>query len=381
MAYDVLVIGGGVNGLCTLAALADRGVSNAALVEQFAVGHTRGSSHGPSRITRSVYADAAYVRLMQWVQGEEWPRLERAVGRRLVYPAPGCFFGKGPIWDSYLNAVLSQNADVQLLEPAAARTRFPQFRFPDATGVLDDRTAGVLAASATLRFLAQLVEKRGMSILENTRVESIDLRRGPIQVETNRGIIEAERLVVAAGGWASHLLPELKQQLTVVRQSIGYFRLQGRLEDQRAPEFPVWVYVGEGVNEVFYGLPEFETPGVKIGRHRTVGTGDDPDLTPEIAEADVADLRGFLSKQLAVSVEELLSTEHCLYTTTASEDFILDVLPSDPRVVVGSACSGHGFKFGPWTGRVLADLALDGRCDRPEFLPLTARFSLQKSRP
>ena len=106
-------------------------------------------SHGDSRITRSAYVNADYVRLMQIAHGESWPQLERDAGVQLIYPTPGCFFGPpGGKYTSYARAVTEVGVDVEALTPEEGRKRFPVFRFEDAAGVLHDRTAGLVAARA-----------------------------------------------------------------------------------------------------------------------------------------------------------------------------------------------------------------------------------------
>ena len=104
--FDALVIGGGINGLSALYHLKRLGAERVGLVERFSIGHDRGSSHGAARVTRSAYVAPEYVRLMQWVHAEEWPRIEKAVGKQLVYSNPGIYTGVPcERLDRYINAV------------------------------------------------------------------------------------------------------------------------------------------------------------------------------------------------------------------------------------------------------------------------------------
>jgi sarcosine oxidase len=84
-------------------------------------------------------------------------------------------------------------------------------------------------------------------------------------------------------------------------------------------------------------------------------------------------LRAYAAELLPGITGEILETTSCRYTMTADEDFIIDRHPADSRIVFGSPCSGHGFKFGPIVGRMLADLALSGETPYP-----TARFRLDR---
>ena len=150
-AFDALVIGGGVNGLSALYHLARLGVGRLGLVERFSIGHERGSSHGAARITRSAYTAPEYVRLMQWVHAEEWPRLEKDAGTRLVHPNPGLFAG-APCegFNSYIRAVEQEGVDVDVVTPDEARRLYPQFKLEGVERVLLDRTAGIVSANETM---------------------------------------------------------------------------------------------------------------------------------------------------------------------------------------------------------------------------------------
>ena len=374
--FGTLVVGGGVAGLAAAWHLARREEGTVALVERFRLGHDRGSSHGFSRITRSSYGDALFVRLMQVAHGEDWPRLEADARMPLRHPVPGLFFGPadGPFAD-WARAVAEGGADVECLEPAEARRRHPLFRFAEVAGVLEDRTAAVIAAADTMAALARRCVVEGVHVLERTQVRRIDWDAAPLALETDRGRLQAERLVIAAGPWARTLVPGLAGALTVRRQSVAFFRLDTAPERVRPGAFPVWAHLGPGANGLRYGLPEFGRPGVKVGLHEVAGENHDPDGAAAPDEGTLARIRAFADQLFTAPVAERLHTETCFYTSTPSEDFVLDTLPGDPRVVVLSACSGHGFKFAPLAGRIAAELALDGRSCVSAFTAARARFA------
>lgn len=360
--FHAIVVGGGINGLSAAWWLQKRGL-HVALVERFTLGHDRGSSHGRSRITRSAYADAAYVRLMQVAHGEAWPALEADAGMPLRHRRDGCFFGPvdGPFRD-YVDAVTAVDVDAEVIEGAEARRRFPMFRFPHGVGAVHDRTSAVVAAADTIAALAGVFRARGGVVIENCTVHGIDPVR--VHVETSAGRLFAEHVVVTAGPWAGPLVG-LARRLTPVRQTVGYFDVPG------AADFPVWAWRGR--EDFYYGLPAFQRAGLKAANHRVSGTPDDPDGAPDTP--DVSDVRAFLAEQLAVPVGPTLATERCFYTNTDDEDFVLDHHPESRAIVVGAGMSGHGFKFGPLTGRILAELALDGRTGIPAFEAERARFA------
>ena len=377
-AFGAVVVGAGIHGLATAWHLASRGVPRVALVERFRLHHDRGSSHGAGRITRTTYGDPRYVRLVRVAHAEDWPRLERDSRRTLIHRCDGVFWGppEGPL-DTWSAAVEAAGAaGVERLSPEEARRRFPAFAFPDADAVLHDTTGGVVAAADTLRALDQLCRIEGVHVLEETRVLGVDPSHDPVAIETDRGRLLAERVVVTAGAWVGRLVPALARHVSVARQHVGYFDLEAPEASLRAPAFPVWVHLGAPAQGTHYGLPAFGGPGVKAARHGVSQHGDDPELQPGPDPHAIEAVRAFLGRQLAVPVRATLRAENCLYTNTPDEHFILGPLPGHPRVVVGSPCSGHGFKFGPLVGRLLAGLAIGGETGVAEFEDIRATFGI-----
>ena len=370
--YGAVVIGGGVVGLAAAWHLQGLGCRPVALVERFRIGHSRGSSHGSVRVTRSTYASAAYAALMRHVHDEEWPRLERTAGMTLVNPGAVVFFGpdRGAL-SAYAEAVLTAGVDVDRLSPGEARRRFPSLRFTDDAEILHDRTGGTIAAGETIRALHRLVRGAGGVVMEDTRVLEMDRAGRVIRIVSDRGVVLAERVVLATGAWLPELVPAARPRLTVVPQTIAYLRL-----GVPARTLPLWVHFGGAQTGVIYGLAEIGRDALKVGRHVTRGPGADPDKPEPASPGEVAALVREMDQILAVPVHEVLGSETCLYTMTATEDFVIDTLDGDPRVAFASACSGHGFKFAPLTGRLLAELVVRGRADLPGGLDRASLFGL-----
>jgi len=375
--FDAAVVGGGVAGLATAWHLARSGAGRVVLLERFTLAHTHGSSHGAARITRSSYADATHVGLMQVAHGEDWPRLERDAGAHLVHRCDGVYFGPadGPFED-HAAAVHAAGVDVERLDPVTARRRFPAFTFADAAGVLHDRTGGLVDAAATMAALARVCAVEGVFVHERTRLLEWQPRADRVWLRTDRGELSATRLVIAAGAWAGSLVPQLAARLTVKRQSVGYWPVQGDASSIEPARFPVWAYFGPGANGLAYGLPRYHAPGLKAAFHETAGVADDPEAIAEASEPTLAGVERFLCEQLTLPLAPRAHVETCLYTNTDDEDFILDVLQHEPRVVVVSACSGHGFKFAPTVGRIAASLLLSGRGGVAEFDAARERFAI-----
>ena len=179
--------------------------------------------------------------------------------------------------------------------------------------------------------------------------------------------------MVATGAWLPELVPAVRTALTVLPQTVAYVRLGVPVRT-----VPSWIHFGGAEYGITYGLAEVGRDVLKVGRHVTRGRAADPDAVSAPSAAELEALRARLNRILTVSVGELLGGESCLYTMTATEDLVIDTWPDDPRVVFASACSGHGFKFAPLTGRLLAELAMHGRAHLPGGLDAASLFGLRR---
>jgi len=381
--FTALVIGGGIMGLAALEALTRLTRESVGLLERFDVGLPHGSSHGSSRVARSTYSEAVYARLMRRAATEDWPRIERESGEKLLLPSAGCFFGPagGPV-DGYLRAVRDAGFGEDLIEqldPSEARRRYPSMRFDDCRYVLDDHTCAVTAASRTLAVLARLATERGAVIRKDTAVTAIDTDGLRARVITADTVYWVDHVIVTAGAWAERLVPALAARLTPLRQTVAYLHPAGERDAFRLGHTPLWVEIGTGADRTHYALPDLATGCLKIALHRISGTADDPDADPGPDPAEIERLRQVASRHMTIPIGDTERTETCLYTCTSNEDFILDHAPGDSRVVVGAGFSGHGFKFAPLVGRILAELAISGRCSVDEWNAERARFAIQPS--
>jgi glycine/D-amino acid oxidase-like deaminating enzyme len=258
-----IIIGGGVNGLAFANALKRAAPSReVVLLERRRVGHARASSHGASRIKRGVYGDPLWTALMARADRVDWPDLERACGRRLLHPTPAFLFGseRGPFARYAASAQAVPGLAVKLLTAAEAR-RLAPLRFDDVAGVLEDDTAALIAAEETVAALSRLARDAGVRFLEGRRALALDRSRDPIRIETDQGPLDASEVAVVAGPWTAELVPELRRELTVIRQTVGYFALDCPEEEHGLGRFPIWARLESGENEIHYGLPAFGRPG------------------------------------------------------------------------------------------------------------------------
>jgi sarcosine oxidase len=360
-----VIIGAGAMGSAAAYHLARRG-EPVLLFEQFPLPHDRGSSHGAARIIRHSYADPSYARLMP-AAFQAWKALEADAGQSVYIRTGGVSFS--PAGVDYVTRVAANLESIGIphrrMTGAEWNRTNPVFSVAATHDVVFEPDAGLLAAARAVALQLELARAHGgekTQILSSSPVRRIDLGGTRPVVLTDSLAVAADRLIVTAGAWVKHLLPQLPVPLQVTRQQVLYFR-----PADPAPfgigRFPVFIFKGTGADEAFYGMPGFLGAGVKAARHFG------PETDPDVEDRTVADeyreiVRGWLRDHIPVLAEAPIDlTETCLYTVAPDENFVVDFLPGRADVIVASPCSGHGFKFSCLIGQVLADMATRGHGD------------------
>lgn len=342
---DVIVIGAGVMGTSTAGALALAG-RDVLLLERFRVPHEHGSSHGRSRIFRFSYRDPRFVRMAQQAL-PLWRELEEETGEQLLTVTGGLDVGEGV--EEHAKALGSCGADLEWLDSDEVRRRFPPVVLPRGTKTVFQPDAGFLAADRTVIALAASARRHGAEIREETRVLAVRPFASGVEVDTEERTYRASVVVVTAGGWARGLLATagIDLPVRVTRETVAYFALD---EEAMVPALVDWG------SPAVYSLRS-PGQGVKVGEH-IAGPVVDPDDEGGPREESIDRLRSWVRDRYPSADPEPHLAETCLYTVTEDEDFILD---RRGPIVIGSPCSGHGFKFAPLIGRRLAALASDRR--------------------
>lgn len=362
-----VILGAGAVGSAAAYHLARRG-EPVVVVEQFGLGHDRGSSHGAARIIRHSYADSAYAMLMPEAF-RAWRELEADAGQPLFLRTGG--ISVSPPGGGYVNSVTENLAAMGVphrrMSGSELHKAIPVFGVPDDSDVVFEPDAGILAARRILKAEIDLARHYGGEktvILENSSVRRVDLESEKPTLETDTLRIIGDRLIVAAGPWLSRLLPDYPVPLQVTRQQVLYLEPPDPVA-YGPGRFPVFIYKGHEDHDAYYGMPTFEGLGVKVARHG--GPVFDPDRRdPEVGHEYIGVLRSFLGNLLpALADAPIQCTEVCLYTMAPDDQFHIGALASRPDVIVASPCSGHGFKFSSLIGRVLADLAIGVETDLP----------------
>jgi sarcosine oxidase len=356
--FDVVVVGLGAMGSAAAYHLASRG-RRVVGIDRFRPGHERGSSHGATRIIRlGYYEHPSYVPLLRRAYAL-WRELEARAGRPLLQITGIAEIGPpdGKLVAGTLAAARTHDLPRAVLAAPEFMRRFPAFRIPqDCVGVVQP-DGGILAAEPAIRAHLDLALAAGAELRTAETVTAIEPRGVRVRIATDHGTIEAGAAIVAAGPWLNKLLPGLAAPLRVTRQVMAWF-------EPRDPalfppgRFPVFMI--ESARGIHYGFP-VDDVGVKFAKHYHADETVDPDACDRAASPDdEALIRPALAKHLPAANGRLLQAKICLYTMTPDGDFLIDRLPDAPQIVVASPCSGHGFKFAPVIGEILADLATDG---------------------
>ena len=341
---DVVVVGAGAMGSAAAWQLARRGRS-VAVVEQFEPGHHRGSSHGATRIFRLAYRDPTYVRLAVEAL-DAWHDLEAASGTTLLEQTGQLDHGSEAAIDEIAANLEAAGFAGERMTPAQAEARWPGMRFDRA--VVHSPDGGRVFAERTVAELQRLAVELGAEVTFDEPVTRIEQTSDGVVVHTGRRALAARTVVVAAGAWVADLVPAGIELPTfaVSHELPTHFR--PRDPGQRWPSFVHYVDGDAGARS--FGAYGLETPGEGV----KVGVED---------AASVDEVVDYVRRWHPGLVPEPVSSAECLFTNTPDEHFVVE---RHGPVVVCSPCSGHGFKFTPVIGALVADLC-DGRPPRYRF--------------
>ncbi|NXP25224.1 SOX oxidase, partial [Scytalopus superciliaris] len=357
--YDAIVIGAGIQGSFTAYHLAQRR-KDTLLLEQFPLPHSRGSSHGQSRIIRSFYPQEYYSRMMP-DSFRLWQQLEAEVGTRL-YRQTGLVV-LGPAGDPELESCRSSMGDDKVLDAAALARHFPGFQLQAGEMAVLDSTGGVLFADRALRAVQEVFRRHGGTLRDGEKVLHIE-PGATVTVTTTAGVYKTPRLIITVGAWTGAFVEPLGLCLPLqpLRIDVCYWREKQPGSTTAGTVSPCFLTVGlTQAPHGIYGLPALEYPGmVKLCHHH--GSPTDPEKRDQVPSGaprpDIALLSSFISSYLPRLEPQPAVVETCMYTNTPDEDFILDRHPKFSNIVIGAGFSGHGFKLAPVVGKLLCELSL-----------------------
>ncbi|XP_041349375.1 peroxisomal sarcosine oxidase-like [Gigantopelta aegis] len=357
--YDAIVVGAGVEGSATAYHLAKQH-QRTLLIEQFPLPHSRGSSHGQTRVTRKAYEDDFYTAMMADAYQMMF-QLEKEAGVKL-YRKTGCLYiglsDSGNL--KKVESSLQKHGCVhEKISASEMKARFPGFAVSADMCAILDSEGGILRADKMISAFQTMFIRFGGQLHDGEPVESIQ-PGNIVTVKTSKGLYKTRNVAIAAGPWASKLLTPLGLSLPLKCKKIlvMYWKEKTRGSYSVDENCPVFSYTPRHATAVIYGLPSDEYPGlVKVCLHH--GPEIDPDLRDEVDVTWVEDtVREYVTKHMP-GLEPVPSVvESCIYTNTPDSHFILDRHPRWSNILIAVGFSGSGFKISPVVGKAVCELIM-----------------------
>ncbi len=353
---SVIVVGLGAVGSATALTLARAGVRVLGF-DRWRPPHTRGSTHGESRITRcTAWEGAQYVPLVARAN-ELWRDLAAQTGHHYFDASGGLFIGAPDdffIVDSRASAEAT-GLPYQMLAREDIQHRLPSLHVPEGMVGFLDPGAGVLHPERIVADQLEAASALGAELSYGTEVLEFGPRGDGVFVRTAGETFVADRLVLCAGAWMPDVLAPLGVNLRVERITLHWFAERATLRPREAG--PV-LLVGDEHGDATAIFPTMNGR-IKSAAHGSGAFTTVAGVDRSIHERDIAPVQRLLSNWLPDHVGEHAESAVCLYTNTPDGHFIIDRHPEHPQIILGSPCNGFGFKFSSATGEMLAALATD----------------------
>jgi sarcosine oxidase len=369
--FDVIVIGVGSMGSSACYHLAHRGYKVLGF-EQFDITHEFGSHAGQSRIIRKAYFENSdYVPLLNRAY-ENWKAFERETGEQLYFPTGLVYFGSPahPLMKGVKRSSSLYNIKLDQLNSNETSQLFHQFKIPDHFETLFEPDAGFVTPEKTIKLYSKQAIKKGAEIRAREKVLNWKKDQNEIIVTTDKNIYRCNKLIITAGAWAGKMIPSLSKKLRITRQFIAWLKPKN-WSDFALDRFPCWLLADDKRPGCYYGFPilpedKFGEPtGLKIAHHYPATEADPDNVNRQVKAEDEEDLKYIFEKYFNGDFE-ILSYKICLYANSPDEDFIIDKLPGyEDKIIIACGFSGHGFKFVPVIGEILADLAINNKTSLP----------------
>ncbi len=358
MDFDVIVIGAGAMGSSAAYQLSKN--MRVLLLEQFAFGHTNGSSHGESRIIRLTYEQDYFVSMMYKAYAA-WDRIRESTERNFIHKKGGLDFGPpdSPRLLQTIKSIEKIGIKFERLNAKEMRGRFPNFNIPGGYIGIYQPDAGILNPDEVLPFLQNQAKAQGCTMKDEEEVLSIQRLREGIKVITSKGEYTSKKVVITAGAWLKNIAEDLGIKLGYLQIWQVAFMYFKQRESVDSPIFICWE------EPVFYGFPEFEKDGyVKIAPHFSNKIIDDISKRDPEVNSELVKLTTKFAERMFPGLNPTPEfSERCLYTITPDDNFIIDYHPKNKNILFCGGFSGHGFKFTALIGEVVRDLILTGESD------------------
>jgi N-methyl-L-tryptophan oxidase len=360
--YDVIVVGAGSMGMSAGYYLAKAGIRTL-MIDAFDPPHREGSHHGETRLIRHAYKSGSLYIPMVLRAHNLWNELEDLAGTELLVPS-GVLNIADPDHYSFQNRPEDAKAfgiAVEMLDAAEMRKRWPGLSLPEHFVGMYEPKAGYLHSEKCVASYRKLAIAAGAKLLTDTPVQRVEAGKEGVTIHTKDGVYHADKALLSAGAWFQSLEPFVSIPIRPVRKSFGWFQTGPSLFD---PEhFPGFTL--HGAEGGYYGFPNIDSAGLKIGRHDTGlewKPGESFEPFGRYVE-DERDLRHVLESYMPQAAGKLIRGSVCKYEISPDEHFIIDYHPAYPNIIIAGGFSGHGFKFSSVVGEMVADLIRKNHTD------------------
>lgn len=370
--FDYIVIGVGSMGSSTCYHLAKSGASVLG-IEQFELAHEKGAHSGQSRIVRKAYFEHPdYIPLLERAY-QNWEEIELVSGNKVYHPTGLFYTGpKGhPIIENIRAAAKTYNIPLLDSTQQDEISILPLFTVPDDYEWIYEPEAGFVVTEKTILTYVEQAKKLGAEIHQQEKVIDWRIKDDGVEVRTDKGEYSCKKIIVTAGPWSAKLMPVIKDQLKITRQTLMWLQPEESSFFQSS-SFPCWFVVDRDKPGAYYGFPiadigdEKNPNGFKFAYHYP-GKETDPDEVDRIISSeDTEPLLDFIDTYIPKAKGQVLGVKTCLYSNSIDEHFVIDCLKdTDGRVCFARGFSGHGFKFVSVVGEIMADLAMKGTTSLP----------------
>ncbi|PIC18760.1 hypothetical protein B9Z55_024542 [Caenorhabditis nigoni] len=359
--YDVVVVGAGIFGSCTAYHCQRLGLRTL-LLEQFNLGHTNGSSHGKSRITRYAHTDPEYVPLV----GDSYAQiaeLEMKRDEKLWNKLGLLWAATGDQVHTISGHLKKHHIEHEVITGSQISERYPQFKFDEKWTGLIDPMGGVIYANKWLNAFQEEFKNLGGTIRENEPfISHTEDNTSPLAIKTENDSFTTNKLIFTVGCWITKFFPNVNFKIKPISLAVCYWKAKEERKSHLLDEnnFPVLIAKDHDKKEFYFALPDTDYPGaIKL----VLDDGDEltKDLNHPIRNnQNFIELPGnFISNHIpVVDGSKPYKVDQCKYTTSPDHHYLIGPVSSkNPNTLVGGCGSGSGFKTAPGIGKALAEIA------------------------
>lgn len=321
------------------------------------LGHDLGSSHGHSRIIRQAYFESPdYVEMVRGAY-RLWRELEEESDMALLNIVGALNIGTadGQLIQQVLQTCKLHDIDHEYLGATELRQHFSCFNLPNDAVAVYEPTAGILNPEDSINAHMELARRKGAELHFREPVLHWSAEKDRIEVTTPGAVYTAKQLIVTAGAWSGQLMADLQLPLSVTRMINVRFNPEdpSRFSPENCP-----IYMWEFDNGFYYGFPFLPDHGIKFGRHDGGKIWSPYTIPRVVRRGEIRALQQEINTYMPGAGAQVKDSFICMYTRTPDSNFVIDHHPDHPNVLLACGFSGHGFKFSPVFGQLLASMAL-----------------------